>query len=287
MGLPGKRCGINLFHGGYQVLQPRERKYTQKEDTNVRKEQRNMGAAQCSILDRQSSVHCSHQAEKVNLGKSSETWPQQLTPGMEYTRWLNWRQHTPLTTRHWDYKIDRRKQIYKTLFYKWYRNLRQRTCKGGLWYTQPDPKDSTQATRHGRWRGIYTPKVTNVIQSMRNKKPPGADANPNEVWKCLDAMLLRYLKAIYNGWLREGVFPKRWKEARIISIFKPGKEGSDDVNNYRPTSLIHSGGKVLEKLLINRINHYVYSRGHMNENQFEFRPLKRTIDAEKAIKTFI
>jgi len=73
MGLPGKRCGINLFHGGYQVLQPRERKYTQKEDTNVRKEQRNMGAAQCSILDRQSSVHCSHQAEKVNLGKSSET----------------------------------------------------------------------------------------------------------------------------------------------------------------------------------------------------------------------
>jgi len=67
-------------------------------------------------------------------------------------------------------------------------------------------------------------------------------------------------------------FPKSWKKARIIPIVKPGKERSDEVNTIRPISLLDSGGKVLEKLLINRINHHAYYQGHMNENQFGFRP---------------
>jgi hypothetical protein len=72
-----------------------------------------------------------------------------------------------------------------------------------------------------------------------------------------------------------------------MPIVKPGKEGSDEVSKYRPISLLDSGGKVLEKLLINKINHHVYSREHMNENQFGFRPQKSTIDAAMAIKTFV
>jgi hypothetical protein len=37
--------------------------------------------------------------------------------------------------------------------------------------------------------------------------------------------------------------------------------------------------------MINRINHHVYSRGYMNENQYGFRPQKCTIAAAMAIKT--
>jgi hypothetical protein len=44
---------------------------------------------------------------------------------------------------------------------------------------------------------------------------------------------------------------------------------------------------VLEKLLINIINHHVFSRGHMNDNQIGFRPQKCTVDAAMAIKTFV
>ena len=78
--------------------------------------------------------------------------------------------------------------------------------------------------------------------------------------------------AIYNSCLREGDFPKTWKKAKIIPIVKSGKEGSDEVNKFHPISLLDSGGKLLEKLFINRINQLTYSRGHMNENQFGFRP---------------
>jgi hypothetical protein len=55
-------------------------------------------------------------------------------------------------------------------------------------------------------------EFTNVVQDMGNKKAPGEDGIPNEVWKCVVAILPKYLTAIYNGCLKEGVFPKRWKK---------------------------------------------------------------------------
>jgi hypothetical protein len=42
---------------------------------------------------------------------------------------------------------------------------------------------------------------------------------------------------MYNGCLR-GVFPKKWKVAKIIPITKPGKEDSYEVSKYRPISLM-------------------------------------------------
>jgi hypothetical protein len=122
---------------------------------------------------------------------------------------------------------------------------------------------------------------------MSNKKAPGEDGIPNEVWKEVMKILRNYIIVIYNKCLKEGVFPRRWKTAKIIPIFKPGKEGSEEVNKFRPISLLASGGKVLEKLLINRINHHVYTRGQMNENQLGFRPQKSTVDAAMAIKDFV
>ena len=53
------------------------------------------------------------------------------------------------------------------------------------------------------------------------------------------------------------MIPNRSKKARIIPIVKPGKEGSGDKSKLRPISLLDPGGKVVENLLINRINHQV------------------------------
>ena len=130
-------------------------------------------------------------------------------------------------------------------------------------------------------------EVTNVVHDMGDKKAPGEDGIPNEVLKSLVKILLKYITAIYNKCLKEGVLPRRWKTAKIIPIVKPGKEGSDEVCKFRPISLLASDGKVLEKILINKINHHVYTRGHMNENQFGFRPQKSTMDAALAIKDFV
>jgi hypothetical protein len=44
---------------------------------------------------------------------------------------------------------------------------------------------------------------------------------------------------------------------------------------------------VLEKVLINRINHHVFSHGFMNANQFGFIPQKGTIEAAMVIKAAV
>ena len=46
-------------------------------------------------------------------------------------------------------------------------------------------------------------------------------------------------------------------------------------------------GKVLEKVLINRINHHIYSHDLVNTNHYGFTPQRNTIDAAMAVKDFV
>jgi hypothetical protein len=52
-------------------------------------------------------------------------------------------------------------------------------------------------------------------------------------------------------------------------------------------NLINVGGKVLEKLLINRIMHHAYTNNLLNHNQFGFTPKKSTTDAAVTVKEFV
>jgi hypothetical protein len=47
------------------------------------------------------------------------------------------------------------------------------------------------------------------------------------------------------------------------------------------------GGKILDKLLINRINHHLYKNELFSERQYGFAPQRNTIDAAMAVKSFI
>jgi hypothetical protein len=92
---------------------------------------------------------------------------------------------------------------------------------------------------------------------------------------------------MYNGCLKTGIFPEIWKKAKIIPITKPDTQNSQDVTKYRPISLLNIGGKILEKALINRINHYIYTTEFLKKNQYGFIPQKCTINAITAVKEFV
>jgi len=87
--------------------------------------------------------------------------------------------------------------------------------------------------------------------------------------------------------LQAGCFPKRWKKAKIIPVVKPGKGKVQDASKYRLISLINVGDKVLEKLLINRIMHHLYSNNLMNPNQYGFTPKKSITGSTIAVKEYI
>jgi hypothetical protein len=58
-------------------------------------------------------------------------------------------------------------------------------------------------------------------------------------------------------------------------------------SKYRPVSLLNMGGKVLEKILINRINHHMYKNEQLTDRQYGFTPQKSTTDAAMEAKRFI
>jgi hypothetical protein len=131
-----------------------------------------------------------------------------------------------------------------------------------------------------------TAEIRNATGRLGNKKTPGEDGITGEIYKSAFEIFPRYITAMCNGYLNRGVFP-RWKRTKLIPITKPGKDNCEDVTNFRPISLINTGGKVLEKLLINRINHHVFSHNYTNNNQYGFTPQNSTTDAAMAVKNVV
>jgi hypothetical protein len=79
---------------------------------------------------------------------------------------------------------------------------------------------------------------------------------------------------LYNECLRTGHFPEKCKRAKVLTIAKPEIEEASDPSMYRPISLLNTEGKILEKLLIKRIQHHLYTTDALNGNQFGFTPQK-------------
>ena len=136
-------------------------------------------------------------------------------------------------------------------------------------------------------RDFNQDEVRRTIEGFNPKKAPGPDGITSDILTLVFKSIPKTTTSIYNECLKRGYFPKEWKIAKIIPIVKPGKENSLDPSKYRPISLLNIGGKVLEKLLINRIMHYTYKNGYINDNQYGFTPQKSTTDAAMVVKEFL
>ena len=122
----------------------------------------------------------------------------------------------------------------------------------------------------------FTPaEIKNAIEKLKNKmllEKTESRRNQQKGFKLLPS----FTYTIYTVCLQAGCFRKRWNTAKIIPIVKPGKGKVQDASKYRLRSLINVGGKVLEKLLINRVMHLLYTNNFMNPNQYGFTPKKNT-----------
>ena len=63
------------------------------------------------------------------------------------------------------------------------------------------------------------------------------------------------LCTIFNQSLSTGAVPEDMKVARITPIHKKGN--TDDLNNYRPVSVLNIFSKILEKCIYERFLHFV------------------------------
>ena len=63
--------------------------------------------------------------------------------------------------------------------------------------------------------------------------------------------------------IRSGVFPHMWKHAKVIPLHK--KKSQDDVNYYRPISILPIASKLLEKHVSVHLYKYLSSHNLLNK----------------------
>ena len=77
-------------------------------------------------------------------------------------------------------------------------------------------------------------------------------------------------------WRKEAI-PQEFKDATVIHLFK--RKGNPQVcDNHRGISLLSVAGKILARVLLNRLNEHLEQSGHPPESQSGFRKNRGTID---------
>lgn len=129
-------------------------------------------------------------------------------------------------------------------------------------------------------------EVIAIIKTLKNKKAPGSDQVNNNILKELSAKAGSRLVEILNACLKLQHFPQSWKEARVVVFPKPGKSRKDP-NNYRPISLLSSISKILERLLLRRMESHATEHNIIINQQFGFRKKHSTLHQLLRVTNFI
>ena len=72
----------------------------------------------------------------------------------------------------------------------------------------------------------------------------------------------------FNASFEEAVTPKKLKIAKVIPVFK--KSDKENIENYRPISILPVFSKVLERIMCNRLYEYFMNNNLLHKNQFGF-----------------
>ena len=119
-------------------------------------------------------------------------------------------------------------------------------------------------------------ELLKAISQLSSGKAPGSDSIPAEIYKNGGpALVLQILQLFRLIWQQETV-PQDLKDASIIHLYKR-KGNRQDCNNHRGISLLSIAGKILARILLNRLMKHL-EQGLLPESQCGFRKERGTID---------
>ena len=103
-----------------------------------------------------------------------------------------------------------------------------------------------------------------------------SDAIPAEIYKAGGTPVAKKVtELLYIMWRKEAI-PQGFKDASIIYLFK--RKGNPQLcDNHRGSFLLSIAGKVLARVLLNRLNEHLEQSGLLPESQFRFRKDRATI----------
>ena len=125
--------------------------------------------------------------------------------------------------------------------------------------------------------GVPSPaEVRSAIKQMSKGKSPGMDGIPAEIFKHGGPNLVSALTNLFSVVWLNGSVPQDFKDASIITLFK-NKGSRTCCDDYRGISLLSIAGKILARVILNRINVQLVSSVYP-ESQCGFRAGRGTTD---------
>jgi hypothetical protein len=105
--------------------------------------------------------------------------------------------------------------------------------------------------------------------SLKLTKACGLNVIPNEYLRHLQKRPLVHLTHLFNHCLQLSYFPKHSKEAKVITLPKPGKDPNFP-QNLLPISLLSTTGKLFKEVILKIVQRYIVETGSLNASQFGF-----------------
>ncbi|GIY79612.1 RNA-directed DNA polymerase from mobile element jockey [Caerostris darwini] len=132
---------------------------------------------------------------------------------------------------------------------------------------------------------LTSEEIEAVISKLQPKKAVGTDGIPGEIVKEIFFANRIWFTELLNQLLCKGIFPQIWKIARIVLLDKEGKD-LNHPSHFRPICILLCWGKVLDKIIAERLSYHLEDNKLINENQYGFRKNKSTILAINNIINF-
>ena len=121
-----------------------------------------------------------------------------------------------------------------------------------------------------RFQPVLPSEALEIINTMRCKTSP-IDTIPTVVLKRCAEVFATSLAHLANISFESGIFPSTFKLGHVIPLLKkPGLDKKDPAN-YRPITNLVTISKILERLVLSRIQPHLHSSGNFSSHQSAYR----------------
>ena len=123
----------------------------------------------------------------------------------------------------------------------------------------------------------FTLEELNLALSLTKNTSPGIDNIKFIVLQNLPDDGKLHLLTLYNTFIAENIIPPEWRLIKVVSILKSGKDPSL-AESRRPISLLSCLRKLMERMILNRLELWAENNNILSSSQFGFRKGSSTRD---------